>query len=80
MARGAAPWNPRVIEECTCGEDGVWGSDHFPVSADLRVSWSVAEGEPRSRDALKDQIHSPSRVRGGGPGGRDDGQDSQETE
>ena len=86
-ANGAAPWNANVIAKCTCCGEGVWGSDHFPVSADLRVSWSLAESCPRSRDALKDQVHSPGRRGRGGRGagggvgrGRYGGQDSQETE
>ena len=36
---------------CTCDDvDGVWASDHFPVVADLRLSWAVGEGEPSSRE------------------------------
>lgn len=78
VARGVPPWSAAVIAKCTCCMDGVWGSDHFPVSADLRVSWCAAEGRPRSRDALKDQMHSPDRR--GRRGGGDMWWDSQETE
>ena len=47
---------------CACGPDGVWASDHFPVVADLRVSWRDAEAEPRSRPTRRDAAHSPERA------------------
>ena len=55
------PWSPAVIRACACGPRGVWGSDHFPVEADIRVSWSPGEARPRSRAAERELVHSPVR-------------------
>ena len=55
------PWSPAVIRRCACGPRGVWGSDHFPVEADIRVSWSPGEARPRSRAAERELAHSPER-------------------
>ena len=49
-ACGAYAVGGPMSETCACHDvDGVWASDHFPVVADLRLSWSVDEGEPVRR-------------------------------
>ena len=49
-ACGAHAVGGPMSETCACHDvDGVWASDHFPVVADLRLSWSVDEGEPVRR-------------------------------
>ena len=49
-ACGAHAVGGPMSETCACHDvDGVWASDHFPVAADLRLSWSVDEGEPVRR-------------------------------
>ena len=50
-AFNAARYLLPAVRRCTCDDvDGVWASDHFPVVADLRLSWAVGEGEPSSRE------------------------------
>ena len=40
----------------------MWGSDHFPLATDLRISWRVAaESRPASRRTLAEYEHSPRR-------------------
>ena len=51
----------RVQRTCSCGERGVWASDHFPVVCDARVSWRAAERAPPSRRSRRDRAHSPDR-------------------
>ena len=49
-ACGAHAVGGPMSDACACHDvDGVWASDHFPVAADLRLSWSVDEGEPVRR-------------------------------
>jgi hypothetical protein len=57
-ARGHVDMSTRA---CTCGERGVWASDHFPVVCDARVSWRAAERAPASRRTRRDRAHSPDR-------------------
>ncbi|EEH58845.1 endonuclease/exonuclease/phosphatase [Micromonas pusilla CCMP1545] len=62
VARGDPPWSRSVADACTCGEFGVWASDHFPVVADLRASYSKGERKPRSRRGERERAHgSPTR-------------------
>ena len=51
----------KPLRTCSCGERGVWASDHFPVVCDARVSWRAAERAPPSRRYRRDRAHSPDR-------------------
>ena len=51
----------KPLKTCSCGERGVWASDHFPVVCDARVSWRAAERAPPSRRSRRDRAHSPDR-------------------
>ena len=57
-SQGKGRKKPRT---CSCGERGVWASDHFPVVCDARVSWRAAERAPPSRRSRRDRAHSPDR-------------------
>ena len=59
--RGYTRGPPMSTRACTCGERGVWASDHFPVVCDARVSWRAAERAPASRRTRRDRAHSPDR-------------------